>query len=662
LDLLGYLIIGMGNLLLAQASGPDTPADSRPAAATAPAAVREKGAPTDRSPPWYIILDAPRDMEALWQRIEHPDLILMKADQLPGKEGRVGTRGNGVEAARSLVESVQVRGRVMEDFAKLTIDLLIVVKGAESVWAPIRLDGQSSLLRAREGALDLGLRRVESGQWQVKLGGDGGHRIQVELTVPLIMAPARNSLSLAIPEAASTSVDLDFSHGESDIIVGENEVLGPPEPGNGKETHLTAHLSPRSRLDVSWTSDADAGARGSPLLTAKGEIAIEIDEEQVRTRSSWAVRCVRGTIRSLEMRLDDDDAVTEFQLDDQSAEAQIERVRGTGKLTIRLLDPLRVSAAKRLVMKTRRTFSNGGARRILFTGFSLLNAREQTGFIGITQSANLFVKPSTSRGLRPVAADKLPADLRTRPSTSLAFEFLDQRFLLDLEVESSPPLVKEDSKTLFRIGADRARSETTIAFDCARGQISELELAVAPGLELISVGPPEVVESSHLSDEILVPPSRAPNSPARLLKVRLTTLGRESNEVTLVLTGLQRIASDAREVKFGLFAPMQVAAASSSYALVAERGLSLDLDGDSGPIRRVRDPSVVASGRKMGWPWTALRGEPGATPLLLVDDGNSRYLPIRIARHARTIAQDTVLSAQVSRRWVDLLGRATLAW
>ena len=47
--------------------------------------------------------------------------------------------------------------------------------------------------------------------------------------------------------------------------------------------------------------------------------------------------------------------------------------------------------------------------------------------------------------------------------------------------------------------------------------------------------------------------------------------------------------------------------------------------------------------------------------MLLVDDGNSRYLPIRIARHARTIAQDTVLSAQVSRRWVDLLGRATLA-
>ena len=168
----------------------------------------------------------------------------------------------------------------------------------------------------------------------------------------------RKSLSLAIPEAASTGVDLDFSHGESDITIGENEVLGQHEPGNGKETHLTAHLSPRSKLDVSWTSDADAGTRNSPLLTAKGEIAIDIDEEQVRTRSSWAVRCVRGTTRSLEMRIDDDDEVTELQLDEQSAEARIERVRGTGKLTIRLADPLRVGAVKRLVMKTRRSFVN----------------------------------------------------------------------------------------------------------------------------------------------------------------------------------------------------------------------------------------------------------------------------------------------------------------
>jgi hypothetical protein len=658
LDFFGFLIIGMGNLLLAQASALNATADDPPPAQAPAAAVgREGGVLPDRS---FIILNAPQDIDALWQKIEHPDFMLIKANQPREKEVRDGLPGKRPEEPlRSLVESVQVRGQVIEDFAELTVELLIVVKGAEAVWAPIRLDGRS-LSRAREGALELGLRRALTGQWQVKLEGEGEHRIRVELRAPITVAQVSKSLTLAIPEAVSTGVDLVFSRGESDIVIGENEVLAQHEPGNGKETRLTAHLAPRSELDVSWTSDADSGARNPPLLTAKGEIAIDIDEEQVRTRSSWAVRCVRGTTRSLEMRIDNDDQVTELQLDEQSGEARIERVRGTGKLTIRLPEPLRVGAVKRLVMKTRRSFLNAGARRISFTGFRLVNAREQTGFIGIIQSANLFVKPSKSQGLHPVATDRLPADLRTRPSTSLAFEFLDQPFLLDLEVESSPPLLKANSKTLFRIDADRARSETTIGLDWVRGQVSELELGVAAGLQLISVGPPEVVESSHLADEILPHGSKGPNVPARTLRVRLTALGRDSNRVTLILTGLQQILTDGR-VNLGLFTPMKAVSVSGSYALVGERGLSLELEDDSGRIRRSRDPFELADGPKSGWPWTSLRGVQGPTPLLLMDDGNARSLPIRITHHARTIAQDTVLYAQVSRRWVDLIGRATFA-
>ena len=179
---------------------------------------------------------------------------------------------------------------------------------------------------------------------------------------------------------------------------------------------------------------------------------------------------------------------------------------------IRLTEPLRTGAIKRLVMKTRRSFAKAGARRFSFAGYPLASAHEQSGFIGITQSANLFISASTSQGLRAVDTDKLPENLRTRPSTSLAFEFLDQPFLLDLVVESSPPLVRAQSKTLFRIDVDRVQSETTIDLDWVRGQLSELELGVAAGLQLISVGPPEAVESSHLGDEV---PTAEPSNPVR---------------------------------------------------------------------------------------------------------------------------------------------------
>ena len=230
--------------------------------------------------------------------------------------------------------------------------------------------------------------------------------------------PARKTLSLAIPEAASTSLDLDFSERESDIIIGANEYFGQKDLGDGKGTRLTAHLSPRSKLVVSWTNNADSGARNLPLLTAQGEIAIDIDSEQMRARSSWAIGCVRGMTRVLEIRIDDEDEVTELQLDDQSTEAGIERIRGAGKLTIKLAEALRPGASKRLVLKTRRPFSISAPRRISFTGFPLTNAREQSGFIGITQSPNIWLSPVTSRGLRGSTPASCPRSCANAPRPS----------------------------------------------------------------------------------------------------------------------------------------------------------------------------------------------------------------------------------------------------
>ena len=112
--------------------------------------VKERWRPIARLP-WYIILNTPHDIDALWQKIEHPDLMLIKPDQLRRQASPADRAARRDGMPRWLVESVQVRGQVDEDFAKLTVELLIVVKGAEPVWAPIRLDGQS-LTGAREGA------------------------------------------------------------------------------------------------------------------------------------------------------------------------------------------------------------------------------------------------------------------------------------------------------------------------------------------------------------------------------------------------------------------------------------------------------------------------------------------------------------------------------
>jgi hypothetical protein len=652
LGLFTNAIIGMGCLLAAQASPPRAPAD--PPGTGAPVSARAVRPEEDPSAFWFIILESPKDIAEFWQRLERPDLMVIKGDRM----GTVGVRTTGGadrgESPPYLVESVGVAGRVLGDHANLKVALGVTLKGAGPSWVPVRLDGQW-LIGAREGARELSLRTVAGRQWQVSLAGSGEHRIEVELRVAVIASLAREAFSLAIPEAMSTVVQLEFSQRSSDVMIGANEEFGQQDLGEGKGSRLAAHLSPRSKLDVSWTG-ADSGAK-KPLLTAQGEIAIDIDLQQVRTRSSWAIQCVRGTSRSLEVKIDEGEEVTELQLDDQAAEDRIERVRGTGKLTIRLADSLRAGGEKRLVMKTRRSISSAGARRISFTGFGLWDAREQSGYIGITQTANLWVSATTSQGLRRIDPSHLPPYLRARPSTSLAFEFLDQPFLLDLGVEPSPPLVRGEAKTFFQIDLDQARSETTVDLQWVGGQVFEVELGVADGLEVVSAGPAEVIESSHLTNEAAGQGHDDSTPQSHRLRLRLTPLARDRNRVTFKLEGLQRIPAEG-SMKLGLFT-LGKTPVTASYALAAERGRLLELEDESGRLRRsddLKDPHQIWP---VGWPRPLSEKSMGSAALMLVGDGDSAYLPIRITRQARRLSRDTVLTAQVTARSVDLLERTT---
>src|SRR5262249_61930508 len=96
------------------------------------------------------------------------------------------------------------------------------------------------------------------------------HHIHVDLRVPVRATPTRKAVSFAIPEAASTSLDLDFTHRESDIIIGSNENYGLKELADGKVTRLSAHLEPRSQLEVSWTNSGGPGGQGFPPFTHHG--------------------------------------------------------------------------------------------------------------------------------------------------------------------------------------------------------------------------------------------------------------------------------------------------------------------------------------------------------------------------------------------------------
>jgi hypothetical protein len=613
----------------------------------------------DQRSPWFIILNSPQDLDELWRKIERPDLVLTRGDRMVGPAIGVVAAGKVVDSSRSRVESVIIAGRMAGENADLSVDLVVSIKHAGPVWVPIRLDHER-VLAAREGDRDLSLRVQERGEWQVGLTGEGQHRIRVDLRADLSSELSRKRLALAIPEAASTRIELRFARRASDVLIGPDEDYGLSELPGGKGSLLATPLSPRSKLEVSWSDDAEFAGGPPPLVTAQGEIAIDIDTQEMRTRSSWLIRSVRGVARILVLRVDPHDDITELELDDQSLEDDIEQAQEPGKLTISLDEPIRAGTSRRLVLRTRRPLAKSGSVQISFAGFPLAGAREQSGYIGITRSPNLYLGTSRTQGVYRIDVSKLPAELRARPSTYLAYEFPDQPFSLDLAVEPSPPQIRGETRTFFRVESNEARSETTVDFSWTRGDLFELVLDAAQGLQVISVGSPDAVESANLTEASAGVDPRKAAGPTRRLNIRLTPRARDRGKATLKITAIQPIKTPGL-LKLGLISLDRAAASSALVAIAVERGLSLDLEDDGGKWRRAPEirsrfqnpdadllEGVVARAATSG-------------RLFVVDDANSGWLPIRALRQERQLRHETAITAKVSSRSVDVLERVDLS-
>ncbi len=204
---------------------------SGPARAQAPTGpthptAEESRKPADHLvPPYFVILGSPADFNALLQKIRLPD-VEVRTVQRPATpvEGAVG-QAAGNAAVSWVVESVRVRGRVHGDSASLKVEMAILTAADDPAWISIRLDDQR-LIDAREGPRVLDLRMDAARQWQVELAGRGVHRIEVNLRCPVMTRPARAALSLAIPDAPNTALELDFDRRQPDLVVGTNELFG----------------------------------------------------------------------------------------------------------------------------------------------------------------------------------------------------------------------------------------------------------------------------------------------------------------------------------------------------------------------------------------------------------------------------------------------------
>ena len=599
--------------------------------------------PSPEKPPIQIFLKDPADLGAIWTALSQPDYVILNGAEYAKLLARLSAAGS--EPAGSVVESVAVRGTVNGERAELTVELSVSLLGDSASWVPLGLNGLILNEATSEGrAIPV---RVGSGAvWEVQLQGKGKHQVSVELSVPVKQTPEGRTLAITIREAASTRLSIDLPPGASDVLAGPAERLRAT-PTSSSRVRVNADLTPRSKLSVFWSENDSSQSQLPFLLSARGEISIDLDSNSLRSRSSWSIRSIRGSTRSLELRLDPDDEVLDLELDGQPAKFQVDRLATQKQLTLPLAESLGVGQERRVVLVTRRLTAAGQATKFAFHGFPFAHAREESGTIGITRGPNLWISGSANQGVRPIdPRTELPDDLRARPATELAYQFAEQPFDLTLQVQPSPPQVQVDSRATITLEPASARNETWLDFRVVRGRAQELEFHLAEGLELASVEPEGLVASVHSSE----PANQEPRS----LTIRLSPRALESGRFSLHLVGRQALGK-AGPQSIGLFQPVGLSSSAGRLAVIASSSITAVFDQSGGSPSGFR---TAVQPPPADWPWPDGRSQ---TPLLwLRHDEVPAALPLSTTLHERSVSNTTTLTVQVGRTAIEVVQETEL--
>jgi hypothetical protein len=606
--------------------------------------------------PIYVILKSPSDINGILKGIP-PGSKIVEASQ----SDETPVNPNPKDPNRSwshVVRSVKITGQLVDERADLTVEMEIELREDGPLWVPIRLDNRP-LFAIREAGRDILHRCLPQNrnQWEVRLDRKGVHRIRVELKVFLRSILDRSVLDLDIPNAATTLLEFDVPQRVADATAGLNEPVGQVSLGPGKGYRLVAHLPPRAKLDLSWRKETGTDAERQPLISVQGEIALDAELESLRTRSSWLVRCVRGSAQSLEIALDNQDEVLEVFLDDQVIRFETERVGRVTQLKIPLAQPMTPGSTRRLVFKTRRASAAGASSTTSFKGFAFSHAKDQSGAVALFPGVNLWANFVLGQSVLQINPAEMPADLRARPGMPLAFQFLDQPFELKLSIEPSPPLASTETRTVFRFGPDVVNQVTWIDLQRVRGRLFDVEIGIPGDLELTACGPQELIEPANQSDRAAVEKLVGDANQTRILKIRLSAQAMEQKKITIRLEGHQRYRPTA-STRLELFQPRNTIEIASRFAVFGSRDLTIESKNGGTPSESRIEQRFNSEEDAGDWPWPGVAAGTGRPSLILRAQGLPKFLPLDVSRNPRAISQEVTLSARLTHRAVDVQQRS----
>ncbi|MCX6565935.1 MAG: hypothetical protein NTW38_05855 [Candidatus Aminicenantes bacterium] len=351
---------------------------------------------------------------------------------------------------------------------------------------------------------------LENGRHTLAVSQTGKHRVEIDFSLKMPADQSPIVVAFPIPQTAVTRFEIDLPGSGLAVDVDGAQQLEIIPRGN--LTRVEAFLTPTENIRLSWRKKPSEAKRGPAKIYADTVNLLTVEDDALRVGADITLSILQNTVSSVTVGVPAGWRVLDVKgsgIEDWRETT----IRGAAYLDIRFESPregrffFSLSAEKPLA---------GPAGTVDFSGFPVVEAAREKGFIGIQLKSASEVTPAGNEGLDRIDVSELPAELidRSPKPLLLGYKYLRHPFALNLEVQKHEELpvisTVADSASGVTLFTEDGKIVHRVIYSIRNTSKQFLELALPKSAQVWSVfvgGEP--VKPRSNGSRILIPLNRS---------------------------------------------------------------------------------------------------------------------------------------------------------
>ncbi|MEL6823481.1 MAG: hypothetical protein AAFP70_17110, partial [Calditrichota bacterium] len=404
-----------------------------------------------------------------------------------------------------LITKAAYTGELKRNNAEFQAQLTIQVLGKES-FHKVPVLPQHLALRDLQVNGQQALVVTEGGFHTVVLSGEGEFNISANFSLKCSLERGPQKIDLPIQQTPITLFDLTIPLEEIDVEIPQVQNLVINK--TNKSTQINAVISPGNAISVRWRKQVEAAEKVPAKLYSEVNHLISIEDDALKTRSEINYTILHSEVDAVRVVVPEGMNVLNV-IGEGVGEWQEQTQQNTQVLNIPFTYGKK--GAVQVTVITESPLSNNTTVNP-FRGIRVLDTVRETGAIGIELNTSAQVSVTESKGLEPLAPQKLPQALVARSAKPLmmGFKYLKHPFNLVLEIEKhekvAVPVATITSTNVVTLLTEDGKLVNRIIYQVKNSakQFLELELPDDANVWSVFVGNQPVESSLNRDGKLLV--------------------------------------------------------------------------------------------------------------------------------------------------------------